>query len=169
MKESETPSIYKHTLNAFRSGHPNILHYDADQARAIKRRREATKPYPSRGSEGLERDEYPYASTFEGGAGAAIAYVPKEENSIQGRLQLAPLYRTMKMGEAFLVLPVPKDKDPDAEKQPIPGPFPVPAPRTTPRLVPLWNGIMRMLLPIFDPTLLNDFDKYNPNSTQSGT
>lgn len=116
-----------------------------------------------RGAEGLERDEYPYASTFEGGAGAEVAYVPKEENSIQGRLELGPMYRTMKQGEAFLVLPVPKDKEPDAERQPITVPFPLPAPRPFPRLVPIWNGIMRILLPIFDPTLFNDLDKYNPN------
>ena len=56
----------------------------------------------------------------------------------------------MKIGESFLVLPVP-----------------LPVVRPIPSLVPLWNGIMRMLLPIFDPTLFNDFNKYN--SSHSNT
>lgn len=34
---------------------------------------------------GMQRDEYPYASTFEGVAGANVALVPLGENSKQGR------------------------------------------------------------------------------------
>lgn len=165
--EERTPDIYRHTLNAFRKGKPNILHYDSDRKRADKRRREATGGYPSRFSEGLVKDEYPYASTFEGGIGAEVAYVPRKQNEIQGYLELGPLYKTMKQGEAYLVLPVPKDKEPDEERQPITVPFPLSAPRPIPSLRPLWNGIMRILLPIFDPTLLNDFDKYNPNTNRN--
>jgi len=134
-----------------------------------KRRYEATKLYPLRAGEGLQRDEYPYASTFEGGAGAEVAYVPTKENQIQGSLELKSLYKTMKIGEAFLVLPVPKDKEPDAERQPITVPFPLPAPRPVPRYVPVWEGIMRILLPIFDPTLFNDLDKYNPQTRHNNT
>lgn len=61
---------------------------------------------------GLQRDEYPYASTEEGGAGAAVAYVPAAENSTQGN-QLKALYSGLDPGDHFLVLPVPKDTEPD--------------------------------------------------------
>jgi len=120
VNESQTPEIYRHTLDAFRQGQPSVLHYDSNLKRRSQRRYQATKDYPSRGSEGLQRDEYPYASTFEGGEGAAVAYVPASENSRQGLLELTPLYKTLNSGDAFLVLPVPKDKEPDAEPQTVP-------------------------------------------------
>jgi RHS repeat-associated protein len=120
VNESDTPNIYQHTLNSFRNGKPGVLHYDSDQKAARQRRYQATKNYPSRGKEGLQRDEYPYASTTEGGAGADVAYVPAAENSRQGLQELAPLYKTLKSGDAFLVWPVPKDREPDAEPVPEP-------------------------------------------------
>ena len=131
VQESKTPNIYRHTLDAFRQGKTDVLHFDADRTRWDARRKAATRPYPSRGAEGLQRDEYPYASTYEGGAGAAVAYVPASENSRQGLQELTPLYKTLSDGDAFLVLPVPKDKEPDAERQPVMSPFPVPSRETT--------------------------------------
>jgi RHS repeat-associated protein len=117
--EASTPAIYKHTLDAFRQGHPNVLHYDGDKKRADQPRYQATKWYPSRAAEGLQRDEYPYASTFEGGLGAAVAYVPAEENGMQGG-ELRGLTRMLHQGDAILVVPIPKDREPDAVKQPSP-------------------------------------------------
>ena len=73
----------------------------------------------------MQRDEYPYVSTTEGGTGANVAYVPAAENSRQGLQELAPLYKTLKSGDAFLVLPVPKDREPDAVREPVPVPNPV--------------------------------------------
>jgi len=138
--ESKTKEIYKHTLDAFRQGKPEVLHYDADVNRKDERRKEALAGYPKKG-DGTERDEYPYASTFEGGAGAAIAYVPWLEQRSQGG-SLKALYNTMTQGEAFIVIPVPKDKEPDKDTQPSPSPsfkptFPIlPLPTTLPN-VPL--------------------------------
>lgn len=128
IEESKTPNIYKHTLDAFRQGKPNVLHFDGDRSRWAARRTAATSIYPSRGAEGLQRDEYPYASTYEGGAGAAVAYVPASENSRQGLQELAPLYKTLNDGDAFINIPVPKDEEPDREPQPAPKPFPLPVP-----------------------------------------
>ncbi|WP_160138284.1 DUF6443 domain-containing protein [Chryseobacterium sp. c4a] len=114
--ESTTPNIYRHTLDSFRKGKQNVLHYDSDRTRSRKRRTEATSGYPTK--PGFDRDEYPYASTFEGGKGANIAYVPSEENRIgQGLLALAPLYRKLKTGDAFMVIPVPKNREPEDVKQ----------------------------------------------------
>ncbi len=57
---------------------------------------------------GSQLDEFPYASTAEGGAGAVAAPVPGRQNSIQGGL-LSALYRfsVKTRGQKFLVVPVP--------------------------------------------------------------
>ncbi len=138
--EDKTPQIYRHTLNSFRAGKPQQLHYDSDKKRQIARRREATAPYPT--VPGKQRDEYPYASTYEGGKGAMVEYVDSKENSQQGRdLQL--LYSTMSDGDSFLVIPVPKDKEPEKEPAPVPEDKPVPVipvvpvPTTSPTPAPV--------------------------------
>ncbi|SMP07789.1 NucA/NucB deoxyribonuclease domain-containing protein [Chryseobacterium profundimaris] len=114
--ESRTPNIFKHTLSSFMKGYPQILHYDADKGRRKIRRKEATSNYPT--IPGQDRDEYPYASTFEGGKGANIAYIPSEENRIgQGLLGLAPLYSKLKSGDAFMVIPVPANEEPETARQ----------------------------------------------------
>jgi hypothetical protein len=112
--ESKTKGIYNLTLKAFRQGKPEVLHYDADVDRQKDRRKAALAAYPGKG-DGTERDEYPYASTFEGGKGATVDYVPWKEQRSQGG-SLSALYKKMTQGEAFVVIPVPKDKEPDNEE-----------------------------------------------------
>ena len=114
--QAVTPNIYIHTINSFKMGKPEMLHYDKNSSIANKRRYQAVKGIPSRGSEGLERDEYPYASTFEGGASANVAYVPSKENKQQGA-DLASLYSKMDQGEMFLVIPIPSEKP---QTRPVP-------------------------------------------------
>lgn len=128
VKEENTPMIYTHTLDSFRKGKPNVLHYDSDQTRRDERREIALKGYPSRFKDGLERDEYPFASTIEGGAGANIAYVPSKENRSQGG-SLGALYKTLKSGDAFLVFPVPRDKEPETNLVPVVSPRPLVTPK----------------------------------------
>ena len=144
-------------MNSFRSGQPEILHYDSDQNRTKARRKEALKNYPSRYSEGLERDEYPYASTNEGGAGSNIAYVPSRENSSQGG-SLRALYSKLKSGDPFLVLPVPKDREPETVPEPIPVLPPIfkpsPSARPAPTGIPILDRVFSLpifYLPIFNP------------------
>lgn len=115
-------------MNAFRSGKPSTLHYDSDQTNRNERRKKALKNYPTRFSEGLERDEYPFASTIEGGEGSMVAYVPTKENRSQGG-SLKQLYRTLKTGDAFLVFPVPKDQEPSTEIVPVTHTKPLITPR----------------------------------------
>ncbi len=114
--QAKTPQIYQNTLEAFRSGKPTTLHYDSDKTRQKQRRKEALEGHPKR-EDGTERDEYPYASTFEGGKGAVVADVPKTEQRIQGG-HLSVLYFALDQGEAFLVLPVPRDDEPDIPNPP---------------------------------------------------
>jgi RHS repeat-associated protein len=114
--EEVTPNIYKHTLNAFLNGKSSILHYDADLKRRAERRKEATGAYPTR--PGMHKDEYPYASTFEGGKGAMMAYVPATENLSQGG-SLSLMYQAAKLdtGDAFMVIPVPRGSTKERVKQ----------------------------------------------------
>ena len=53
---------------------------------------------------GMSCDEYPFASTYEGGTGAVIAAVPIKENSSQGG-QLSAFYRrnSIQDGDCFEV------------------------------------------------------------------
>jgi RHS repeat-associated protein len=138
VRESQTPNIYRHTVEAQESGQKALLHYDDDKKRAIARRTVATAGYPTRTGEGLQRDEYPYASTTEGGRGASIAYVPAEENSKQGLLELAPLYKTLNPGDAFLVIPVSNEND--RERQFVPVTSPQPSNQSKPKVSPVAVG-----------------------------
>jgi hypothetical protein len=72
-------------------------------------------------SRSVQRDEYPYASTSEGGTGS-VFYVPGTENSIQG-LQLSLLYSTLSPGDAFLVFRIPKGQEPENEWAPNSNPI----------------------------------------------
>jgi hypothetical protein len=51
-------------------------------------------------------DEYPYASTWQGGEGAYGRMVPTWENGIQG-IMLSCFYRGKYWGHPFIVLPIP--------------------------------------------------------------
>ncbi|UOU99885.1 DUF6443 domain-containing protein [Chryseobacterium daecheongense] len=137
VKESVTPTIYKHTLNSFRMGKPELLHYDSDRKNNARRRQQATQGIPT--APGYQRDEYPYASTFEGGkqpdgSRANVMLVPTKENNWQGVMELRPLYRALKTGDAFLVIPVPKNREPEDVKQEVLQRYqePAPAPIRTP-------------------------------------
>jgi RHS repeat-associated protein len=144
-----TPNIYKHTLNAFKSGKPEVLTLDNNPQRTAQRRYQATKNIPT--SPNMQRDEYPYASTLQGGTGAMVQLVPSKENSLQG-IHLKALYSTMKLGEDFLVLPVPNDSEEEPEHQVAPKNtiLPIVPPtqrRVNPEVLPLFERLMR--IPIF--------------------
>lgn len=163
VEEKKTPNIYDHTLRAFRQGQPPVLHYDGDQQRAAQRRYQATKKLPPRGPL-YERDEYPYASTFEGGAGASVEYVPTQENRDQGTKELRPLYRTMTQGEAFINLPVPEGREPDAQKQVVPQDIYKPWGRPTMPFLPLPTTIPNVPMPTLPelPTMPEFFPEILP-------
>jgi len=113
--EDLTPTIYKFTLTAFQMGKPSILHYDGDKERVSARRKQNVTAMKT--VSGYQRDEYPYASTFEG-SDAMVTYVPSRENSIQGGT-LGAMYRAagLKTGDAFMVLPVPHGNTKEKVKQ----------------------------------------------------
>lgn len=74
------PNIADNVRTAQANGKPNILTRTTDQARIDANRAAACNGYCGAGSP----DEYPFASTYEGGAGAQVRGVPISEQRIQG-------------------------------------------------------------------------------------
>jgi len=82
------PSIALHILVAQAEGYPSILTYSSSQGNRNSACSDARRtsigliPSPA----GLSCDEYPFNTTFEGGANAAIFAAPQSEQSKQGGL-----------------------------------------------------------------------------------
>lgn len=81
------------------SEHSEVTIRDVNRAKVFSRGVELSV-MPSSHNEKTSRDEYPYASTAEGGADGFWARVPVSEQNRQGG-QLAGVYGKMKNGEEF--------------------------------------------------------------------
>ena len=85
---SKVPTICENTRQAIDAG---MTQYLSRSGSGISRNRYAACGGAGAPS-GLSCDEYPFASTRQGGKGAKISYVPKRENYSQGG-QLSAFYR----------------------------------------------------------------------------
>jgi RHS repeat-associated protein len=95
------------------------------------------------------RDEFPYASTEEGGLGNAwVECVPIHEQSVQGAY-LRWLYNDMKAGEKFRIVLVP---DPDKIKQKQPKYEIVPFPKKTPN--PIFPMVITEFIEIIETIII---------------
>lgn len=111
--EANTPNIFRHRLNAFAMGKPFILTYDPDKKRQRARRYAATKNFRGQATSGVTSlDEYPYAMTYEGGAGAAVMAVPeREQNTQSGELGWFVVgFNNLQDQDKIMVVPVPNYK-----------------------------------------------------------
>jgi hypothetical protein len=100
VNSKKTPEIAKHVRAALAAGHPSVL---TRAPRAVQRanRRAACGRWRGPGS----CDEYPFASTFEGGRGASTAGVPLREQLRQGGSLLAFYEKErVRVGDRFLVV-----------------------------------------------------------------
>lgn len=104
-EQSKCPNIYKHIRASIRSGRPSVLQRDTNKT-AIRNRRNAScgrfnrrykRTHGGRLPAGKNCDEYPFASTSQGGASATTMYVPTGENSRQGT-SLNTFYRRNRIG-----------------------------------------------------------------------
>lgn len=89
-----------HASGSVISGQPRILHID--RVNAAAHRRASLRRFPTR--PGFDRDEYPPASSTEGGPGADISYVVSADNRSAGArmsIQLRPYCE----GQAFILEP----------------------------------------------------------------
>ena len=121
------PAIAWHIALAQAAGAPIVLTYDKNPIAQNDRWEEACGGTPR--ILGFSCDEYPFASTFEGGVGASTALVPPREQSIQGGV-LRQFYKGFQTGQQFLVIPIlPPPWWPIVL---VPMPAPAPAPRYSP-------------------------------------
>lgn len=96
------PTIAEHVLSAFRRGHPNTLTYIGGELSGKNRKAACLRVIPRR--KGEQCDEYPFASTLEGGSNASIWLVPEKENQRQGGdLSAFILLNNIKAGDRFRV------------------------------------------------------------------
>ncbi|MPZ80624.1 MAG: hypothetical protein GEV28_09600 [Actinophytocola sp.] len=94
---SRIPFIARNTKLAWESGHPAVL--TMNRAKQDANRGKACQNF--RRTYGGQCDEYPMASTDEGGAGARAEEVPARENQCQGGLYVSQYPPN---GERFLVV-----------------------------------------------------------------
>lgn len=101
---AKMPHIARNVQLAWADGHPFILHRDS-AARPVNYRKSCqsgfVKKYPTNGS----CDEYPFASTQEGGNSARTEEVHRDEQNCQGgTLSRAFQDRPIAQGEPFVVI-----------------------------------------------------------------
>jgi len=79
ISQKRWPNVYNTMMQGAAKGKPFLLTYDPSRKNARARRRQALAGHtPARF--GYQLDEYPYASTKEGGTGAAVNEVPEKEH-----------------------------------------------------------------------------------------
>ncbi|WP_344489325.1 NucA/NucB deoxyribonuclease domain-containing protein [Glycomyces endophyticus] len=76
------PESAKHIRQAQKKGHPRILTKSSNEVKQRKRRNLSLFRVPLR--RGKDRDEYPFASTKEGGLGASVKYLDPSDNTGAG-------------------------------------------------------------------------------------
>lgn len=109
VSKTSTPAIFANTVTAL-AARPSwfVLTYAGPAPALATTKRTAALAGRGRAGPGLSWDEFPYASTLEGGFGSFVAAVPRLENFIQGGT-LGAFYRIIMKSTPgkFLVVPVP--------------------------------------------------------------
>ncbi|WP_007509135.1 MULTISPECIES: NucA/NucB deoxyribonuclease domain-containing protein [Pseudofrankia] len=110
LHRSAYPNVWLGDLDAIVAGKPTTLHRLIDGKDPSGRTRQSNRNAACAGfvaSGPLDTcDEYPYASTLEGGAGGHTWHVPSTENSLHGSQDLGKFYTDNRLfnGEAFHVV-----------------------------------------------------------------
>ena len=76
---SRNPALAENIRHAQMAGHPDVLTYGGNIAANRDAALEIVPRLP-----GFTRDEYPFASTLEGGGGSWVGHIPSSQNSSQG-------------------------------------------------------------------------------------
>jgi hypothetical protein len=93
-------AVADHVLDAVEAGQPRVVHLARDEARQNRRR--SLAGIPTR--KGFDRDEYPPASSDEGGGGADVRYVSSSVNRSAGQL-MGHTLRGFCDGQSFVIRP----------------------------------------------------------------
>lgn len=85
IKRSKHPAAAAHVEHAQRMGQPTIL--TIDRAHAKEQRAQSLKHIPRKPetAKGMDRDEYPFAMTREGGHNANVRYIDAADNRGAGK------------------------------------------------------------------------------------
>ncbi len=104
---SKYPELAENILNAQRAGHPDVLTHGGEAVINANRNAALHQPYrdfvPNIGG-GLSRDEYPFASSLQGGGGSWVGHIPVSQQQAQGGLIRA---MNLKPGDQYRVVIVP--------------------------------------------------------------
>ncbi len=147
-----TPEIYNVTEQGFAKNQSwRILEYNGPGSPVTTSNYNYTKNnYPSCGSF-RQRDEFPYASTKQGGPGNVVQCVPTGEQQFQS-IDLKFMYsgygtgNRMQKGDKFLVVTIPRLRPVSPVPEPVRQPKPVPTPPVVfiPVRVPVGNPFGRL-------------------------
>ncbi|HVX49872.1 MAG TPA: RHS repeat-associated core domain-containing protein, partial [Chitinophagaceae bacterium] len=118
ISQKKWPNVYATMMKGLAKGNGLLLTYDPSRSNARRRRTEAQNG--QKAPDGYHVDEYPYASTQEGGKadpsknkpGAATNIVPKEENEEHGGYVGNQVQKyNMQLGDKFLIIPEPDNEE----------------------------------------------------------
>ena len=100
---SKYPQLAENITNAQKAGHPDVLTHGGN---AAANRAGALDSVPN--IKGLSRDEYPFASSMQGGQGSWVGHVPPSQQSAQGALIKNFLQQNgVQAGDQYRVIVVP--------------------------------------------------------------
>ncbi len=100
---SKYPELAENILHAQRAGHPSVLTHGVN---AAANRAAALDGVPN--IRGLSRDEYPFASSMQGGGGSWVGHIPASQQQAQGGLITDFLRRFgIEAGDQYEVVVVP--------------------------------------------------------------
>ena len=118
--EAIWPNVYKTHQKGIAKGNPTILTYDSNRSAARQRRALAKKAGGLTAYPDTHVDEYPYATTKEGGSNAATNIVPASENQSHGGY-LGGLIRSngMQTGDQFNIILISKEQSPQPFVVPV--------------------------------------------------
>lgn len=105
LDSQKMPEIAKGIKEAWQKGHSDVLTFAGSKS-ALRdaNRTAALKHMPKKRPTGMSYDEYPFASTFEGGLGSNVRVVPARENNIQGGIMRAFYEKyNLQIGDQFRV------------------------------------------------------------------
>ncbi len=84
IESQRMPYIAAHIRDAQAAGYPSVLRRLKNKTQSERNRDAACAELPSPRPSGMQCDEYPFASTYEGGANSSARLVPEKEQEIQG-------------------------------------------------------------------------------------
>lgn len=101
LSHSLCPESCWHIVSAIKTGAPSVLTYCKSQNKAKANRRHSTSHIPT--VKGCDRDEYPFACTYEGGYGANVMHINSSDNRRAGAI-IGSQLRGLPDGTKFVIV-----------------------------------------------------------------